>query len=621
MRASLIMFACGAIQVIAVFGVGRLAIWFFRLRTLPWYWRLGFVAVLGQTAVNLFVQALLLSGESSAPRLRILGWVVIAIGLLGHLMAARESKFFLRTAFPKTNRLLYCLIVVAWLTNLAVALAPSSKIDELYYHMLVPKRIATDGKLQFYRLPIEAAIVPQMQYQISLGPAYALGAQEAGNVLSLSYSIVLGLFVIGLLREHTGNESLAALGGLGGAVGVYQTVWHTTEGPAAIGELVLVVAVCGILWPKSLRSFASPMQYGLLVVTAASLAASSKISLWPISAIVSLLAVWNTLREMDPAKRSLLRASVALSPWILMQVPLMVWTYQQSGSFWGPVMANILRPSVFPPDMLKILEQTRVVNQTGLVSNMKYAGVELCPLIFGGLIVTVWQAFRKDRVSRLIIGFLVFQGALILWQLPYDFRFLGGLIYVPLIAAISTLARTEANPSEPGTVSALGARVIAHRNWIALFLAVPWLAFQMYYARPFAETTFGMLARHEFRERYVALTKDYDALNSILPADAVLYVANGRIPLLYAPRPVILTPLDVHEIGPVYRLTLLQVPSKQSFGASATLECGDVVYTNPRAVVETYRLPGTHPKIGTVTVQSCRVEPAVPVGNSGPPSR
>lgn len=616
----MILFGCGAIQAIAVFGVGKLAIWLFRLRTLPWYWRLGFIAVLGQAVVNVFVQALLLSRESSAPRLRILGWVVIAVGLLAHLVATREGRFSLRAALPQKNRLLYSLIVLAWFTNLAVALAPSSKIDELYYHMLVPKRIANDGILRLYRLPIEAAIVPQMQYQISLSPAYALGAPEAGNVLSLSYSIVLGLFVIGLLREHTGNESLAALGGMGCAVGAYQTVWHTTEGPAAVGELALVLALCGVLWPKSLRSSASPMRYGLLLVAAASLAASTKISLWPICAVVSLLAAWNTFGEMETAKRSLLRASVALSPWALMQFPLMIWTYHESGSFWGPVMANVFRPSVFPPEILKILDQTRVVNQAGLLSNMKYASVELCPLIFVGLIVTVWQAFRKDRASLLITGLLVFQGALILWQLPYDFRFLGGLIYFPLIAAITMLASGGTNTSDPGKVSSLGTRVVALRSWIALFVAVPWLAFQMYYARPFAETTLGILTRHEFRERYVALTQDYDALEGILPADAILYVANGRIPLFYAPRPVVLTPLDLHEMGPVYRLTLLELPSKQPFG-EATLDCGDVVYANSRAIVETYRLPGTHPKIGTVTVQSCRVEPAVPADNAGPASR
>ena len=121
-------------------------------------------------------------------------------------------------------------------------------------------------------------------------------------MLSLSYSVVLGLFIMGLVRDSTGNESLALLGGVACAVGVYQTVWHTTEGAAAIGELALVVAVCGILWPKSLLSTQKPLQYGLLIVTAASLAASTKISLWPLCAIISLLAMW------EPIARSKLQS-------------------------------------------------------------------------------------------------------------------------------------------------------------------------------------------------------------------------------------------------------------------------------------------------------------------------
>ncbi len=192
-------------MVFAVLGVGKFTLWLLGLRTLTWYWRLAFVAVLGQVTLNLMVQALLLSGRSSTPRLRILGWIVVVLGLLGHLLAGRRT--------------------------------------------------------------------------VARQRAYALGAPEAGNVLSLGYSIILGFFLMGFLRHATGNDSLALLGGLGCVVGVYQTVLHTTEGAAAIGDLALAVAVCGILWPRSLLSTLKPLQYGLLIVTAASLAASTKISL------------------------------------------------------------------------------------------------------------------------------------------------------------------------------------------------------------------------------------------------------------------------------------------------------------------------------------------------------
>jgi hypothetical protein len=536
------------------------------------------------------------------------------VGLSGNLLAVRTFAGRHPPGRFRTDHFLKALLIVIWLTNLAVALAPSSKIDEVYYHMLVPKRIAADGAMNFYRLPIEAAIVPQMQYQISLSPAYALGAPEAGNVLSLSYSIVFGLFIIGFIRDVTANDSLALLGGLGCVVGVYQTVWHTTEGPAAIGELALVVAVCGILWPESLMSATKPLQYGLLIVTAASLAASTKISLLPLCMIISLLAVWRTHREKISAKASGIRAGIVLLPWVLMHLPLMIWTFHESGSFWGPVLANVFRPSIFPEAMLRILDKMRVVNQVGLLANMRFAVVELSPLIFVGIGFTLLTALRVRGGHKigLIISFLVFQGGLILWQLPYDFRFLGGLLYIPFIATVLVLTDSKAKGSQPPGLTPLGKRVVQLRNWIALITVVPWLVFQMYYARPSTEVALGLVTKNQFREHFVALTRDYEVLDRILPPDAVLYVANGRVSLFDAPRPVVLTLLDLRQRTSIYRLTIKDLPSKEAFEATSVLNCDEIVYLNSRAVVETYRTPGKLPKTGTVTVRNCRIEEARP---------
>jgi hypothetical protein len=617
LHAFLIPLVDGAILAFAVLGVGKFTLRLLSIPTLPWYWHAAFLATLGQATVNLSVQSLLLSGGASAPRLRILGWFGIAVGLSGHLLAVRRFARQHRPGGGRTDNFLKALFILIWLTNLAVALAPSSKIDEVFYHMLVPKRIVADGTMNFYRLPIEAAIVPQMQYQISLSPAYALGAPEAGNVLSLSYSIVLGLFIIGFIRDATGNDSLALLCGLGCVVGVYQTVWHTTGAPTAIGELALAVAVCGVLWPESLMLAVKPLRYGLLIVTAASLAASTKISLLPLCIIISFVAGWKTSCEKKDVKSPLIMGIVLL-PWAVMHLPLMVWTYHQSGSFWGPVMANIFRPSIFPAAMLRILDQMRVINQVGLLTNMRFAIVELSPLIFLGIGLTLWGALRVrggNKAGLIIISFLLFQGGLILWRLPYDFRFLGGLLYIPLIAAVLMLTGSKAKDSQPPGLTPHGKRVVELRNWIALGTVVPWLVFQMYYARPFAQVALGLATRNQFRERFVALTHDYEVLNRILPPDAVLYVANGRVSLFDAPRSVVLTPLDLRQRTSIYRLTIKDLPEKEAFETASVLNCDEIVYLNSRAVVETYRTPGLLPKIGTVTVRKCRIEAARPSSN------
>lgn len=613
MRTTLIQLVGGGVLVFAVLGIGNIAAWLLRLRTLPWYWRMAFAAVLGQATVNLLVQLLLLTGGSSALRLRLLGWSAVAIGSFGHLLAFGRNAWHSRWFEFRTNKFLKTLLVLVWLTNLIVALAPSSKIDEVFYHMLVPKRIATDGGMNFYRLPIEAAVVPQMQYEISLSPAYALGAPESGNVLSFSYSVVMGLFILGFLQDVTRDDSLALLGGLGCAVGLYQTVWHTTEGAAAIGELALLTGVCGLLWPATLRRSLGPVRYGFLVVCAASLAASTKISLLPLCAVVSLLAVWKVHRKIKGGLPGAVRAGIVLLPWALMHFPLMVWTYYESGSFWGPIMANRLGPSVFPAAMLQILDQMRKVNQPGLLPNMRYAAVELSPLLLVGILFTMWWAVRGDRGARLIISLLLLQAGLILWLLPYEFRFLGGLLYVPWIATVLKLSGAPTDESQPPAgLTTIGNRVAGHRNWIAVAAAVPWLLFQMYYARPFAEVAAGAMTRSEFRERFVALTRDYEILNQVLPPDAVLYFANGRVSLFDAPRPVVLTPLDLRQKTSIYRLTLRDLPEKETLTATSVLNCDQTVYFNDHAVVETYRIPGKLPKAGTVMVRSCRIEWANP---------
>ena len=71
-----------------------------------------------------------------------------------------------------------------------VAIVPSSKIDELYYHMLLPARIVADHGLRFYRLPIESAILPHMTYQIFAAPLHALGFPDAPNVVSWLLSLM-----------------------------------------------------------------------------------------------------------------------------------------------------------------------------------------------------------------------------------------------------------------------------------------------------------------------------------------------------------------------------------------------------------------------------------------------
>ena len=84
------------------------------------------------------------------------------------LLVRCRLTFIPRVSMYRGSALLPLIIVgVAVALNALVALAPSTKIDELYYHMLVPSRILSDSALHFYREPWQAAILPHMIFQIS----------------------------------------------------------------------------------------------------------------------------------------------------------------------------------------------------------------------------------------------------------------------------------------------------------------------------------------------------------------------------------------------------------------------------------------------------------------------
>lgn len=612
MQSFLTPFFQGLLAVLTVFGVGTIAGRFLKLQDAPWYWRVALSALLGQAAVNIIVESVLLSGHGGIHILRLVALLLMVLGMVGHLLACRFRVGSILARLLRQNKTISAIFVLAYLTNLIVALAPTTKIDELFYHMLVPQRIVEDGSLRFYRLPIEAAIVPQMHYPIALSAAHALGAPDSGNVLSLGFSLALVFFVIGFLSDAIGNERLALLCGALCSVGIYGAIWHTTGGSHALGDLALVVAVAGVLRPLRLVTAVGKARCALLLVTAAGLAASTKISLWPLSFAITLLIIWRA-GDVQPKSRtsSWVLVGLACLPWIVLHAPLMIWTYRVSGSFWGPILPNLFGPSKFPPNLLALLEESRRINQTGLLPTLRLAAVELSPVFFLATLWLFWTALRGCRTSILVTALFACQFALIAWKLPHDFRFLGGLQYIVVIAAVLTLAKAgedqESSAFSRNTWALLGERLENKRIAIVLALGVPWLGLQMFYARPFAALVGGLMPRDQFIERYVALARDFQILDSTLPKEAVLYCPNTRLPNFYAPRPVLLTLLDLRGDKPIYRLTLKPTVNSEPIDGHSSLNCGQTFYSSDRAVIETYRTPGKNPAIGSLTIQRCRI--------------
>jgi hypothetical protein len=487
-------------------------------------------------------------------------------------------------------------IIAVVAINLVIAVAPSTKIDELHYHMLLPKRIVDDGGLYFYRLPIQLAMFPQTAYQGGLSAAHVMGFPEAGNVISWGLGVALVLLVAGVSADLTGSTTAGWMTGAISAVGLYPSVWHVTSGPHALGDLVTVTASLLALLPDSQSGGLKATTRLTLVCLAAYAAASTKLSMLPFSATISLIAAYRAAAQIGWHKAT----AIAFAVWGVLYGPILLWTSLQCGSPFGPVTARVFHSHYFGPDTMAALEGLKGDIGEGWEEFLAWLAPSVSVGVVAAFGVLAFAAWRGERVFRTLFALVCGQAILIVWLLPHEFRFLGGLQYAVLVMGAWIL-----------WPSGLGKRLIA-RWWLVLFGAcLPWLAVQAYYARPFLKVDLGLMNRDSFLHEYVAFADDFRALDRILPPNAVIYVVNSRLPSYYAPRPVIFTLEDLRDRGPLYRFTV----GGESPAPHDSLTCTETVYENRNAVSDVYRTPGRAAVHAPLKVERCNVARGAPSGN------
>jgi len=598
----------GILSVISVGGLGRLAIRPLRPLVLHWYATLALLA--GFALSSVCVQCLAMAGSGRTGFL-MLGAAIVVLGFAGHWLGrGRYSQP--RMPLPCSLRTLAIgLLCLAVGVPALISLAPSSKIDEIHYHMLVGHRVLEDHGLRVYQLPAEQAIVPQMGYQIAQTVFHATNTPDAGNILSFGFGVALWLLIYGVVTEETGRPEAGWIALVVAAIGMYPAVWYVTAGPHALGDLATFAGVAALLFPGALAApnAAAPDKTRWFVcVLAAACAASTKISLVPVGMIITLLA----LLRRNPTKSLKARIpllAMAAGVWLLVMGPLIVWTSLHTGSPFGAAFAEYFGRTSYQPVVLRALADSRKANQTGLRTALYYVAQFLNGaaifLIVWGAIFCCWRWRRFSALSFLF----VLQVVLIAMLLPHDFRFLGGLQYGLLVAGMIGIA-----PLLPSPITFRWAAAGA------IVLLAPWLVAEVFYARPFVAVALGIDTREKFLQRYVAFTDDFRALDNILPSDAVLYVPDDRLPAVYAPRPVIFTLADWNGRTPVYKFLVLSSlvlssndpPGAASAGSQEGLTCGEVVYRNSNAIVVAYRTPGRAPARGLLVVRRC-----VPLAGTG----
>jgi hypothetical protein len=581
----LLVLATGLATFVGLWGVGVAVLHFACLR-LPSPWDHVTAVLLGIQALSLTVQIAGMTEIASPLVLCTIWWIVVANGVLALLFRARPIRIGLWPKCYGLALLPIAIIGVASATNVLVALAPSTKIDELYCYMLIPSRIVSDGALRFYREPWVGAIWPHMVYQISAAPVHAIGYPDATNVVSWALSITLLWFAWRIMRANANTVLWTALCVASLCVGLYPAVWYVTGGAHAMGDLALAAAVVAFCNRERLLVLLPPPAYAALFSILVLSASTSKVSLLPVSAILLCFALWPVLKSVPVLMRPRVAVAVFL-PWLVFYLPIAGWAWIQSGSPFGPILAGLFGSSVYS---ISSLEQTFQLEREMWLPLIiiRNAALGYSPLIWLGAVAVLFVPALAGATRVILASLLAMQCLLIYWFMPSDVRYLS--LHFGLFIVFVSLGPRAIQERLASVRLAFAACVI--------FL-LPWLAIQVYYAKQFFLVSNG-LEKDAFYQRNVAFYSDFVQLDRILSRDTVLLVPGFTVSAAYAPRPIFFDPADLPPGQPVAMLTLQDTVHVGAPWNGYTI--GDEVYENPQAVIRAYRTPGRAPIVGRLKV-------------------
>ena len=586
-----LVFIIGCLTLIGFLGFGLFIQRLFRL-VLPSPWKEGIAYLAGIQSFSLIIQVLAMTGAAFRS---ILVVILVLVWIVGLLAVMIEYHFFRKIRISRPGRLMLIpliVILIALFVNLIAAIAPSTKCDELYYHMLLPARILSDHALHFYRYPWECGVMPHMIFQISLTPLHALGFPDAGNVVSWGLSAMLLIFGWTLLcKEESRNPwDFLFLSTL--VIGMYPVIWHVTGGSYAMGDLAMAMATVALLLHEELIRKLRVDRFSLVLSFLILCSVSSKVSMIPLGmtmAILGALIVWNN----KPNRGSLFKCLIiAIVPWLVFYFPMLIWTFIHSGSPFGPLMAGFMNAhSVYDLDMIRLkLAWDRSYNIPTLFVAIWNIIIYSSPLFWGAVILLIFP-FRNDRCLRLtgLILFLV-QTLVLLVFLIFDPRYYGGLLQGLVIVFILIRQKYRTRQKYVSTGKLIAGMII---------FIIPWLGMQVFYGWQFFPVSLGIEDKTDFYREKIPFYDDFSKIDKIIQEDAVfLYRGAVRLNAVFAPRPVFMDGKDVPIRKKVY---LFQVDG-DSCSETGGYKVGKLLYLNNNAIIESYRNPFRQNKIGRLKI-------------------
>jgi len=217
------------------------------------------------------------------------------------------------------------------------------------------------------------------------------------------------------------------------------------------------------------------------------------------------------------------------------------------------------------------------------------------PIITGALFFCLLSFNRINYANIILLTVLLFQIIIIYLFLPYKFRHLGGVQYLPLAVYFIYILKNHNF-------------LIKYKNIIIILFILPWLLIQAVYVYPFFSVIIGMENKVKFYNRYIALYEDYIELDQILEKKSEILVVGHRINSFYSPRKVIQNSLEFdNSKGKKLYLFLVREGVNSAYPHPLSAEKMKLlekykVYENSEAILHTFRTPFKEVKKGKIEV-------------------
>jgi hypothetical protein len=515
-------------------------------------------------------------------------YVVIAICFIGFYIIVSNAASVLKTLLQDKNKkftIFIFILIFLCIFLFALSSLPTTKIDELVYHLLVPLRIVQDGSLNPYALPWEASLLPQLIYQISFFPFFQMGLPEVPGV----FSLILFLYSIYISYKFLVNE------------GVDKKTAFMFSASLYLSGLYVVVDVITIA-----SSALSVFYMTMLIISLLNITQKTQNGFTNINTLTFGVACFGVLIS-----------KVTMAPFIVFIIFYFIYRLRNflitNGVMFGHIVRGIFLPtfsylfvifitylvykSPFGAMFGVFFESPHVIfdpfvegagKDVKLKDTLFLSVTKFNPIIWISVLIAPFML--NDIKLRIVFILFIFQFIVIFLLLPEKPRHFQGLQYfIAIVTFLAIYSRYKY------------LHVFLRRASLGVFYIYTVLI--LYYGYPIFNTGFNE-GIQSFGEKYIPYYQDFNNLNQKLLESDKLVFHGSRVNLYHSPRKASIYPEGYRDCNSyLFNIDSPGLPVSNSLS----------FYKNSNAVQFTYRTPGLSPKITSINVykpnNNCKTKP------------